>query len=99
MRHRRRAALTLCKEFLHFKNLRALQVSELRGELLKRPCQNGQSGHHVGMPVSLQNLRADIRRLQSKPLADPDFNFRINICVRADSTGDLTVSDLFARLL
>ncbi len=89
VRHRRRALLLLAEELLGLADLGALQVANLRCDLVERRRDHRQRGHIKRMPVALDYLRRHSRNIQSKSLADGFLVFRLEMGGIADRTRQL----------
>src|SRR3954462_2422402 len=68
VRHRARALLAFPERLLRLAHLRALQVTDLGGELLERRAGERQRREVFGVPVAVDDLRGDRLRGGAKPL-------------------------------
>src|SRR5688500_11504286 len=68
--HRGAPLLSRGEILLRLEHLRALQVTDLCGELFERGGNNRESRHELGVPIALHDLRRDGIGLQAETLAD-----------------------------
>src|SRR5687768_15750641 len=79
VRHRRRPGLTFVKRFFDLKDLGPLKAAKLGRKFLHRRRNDGEGGDEVGVAVTLNDLRADRRRLEAKLGAGELFDRRRNV--------------------
>ena len=66
VRHRRRALLPLAERLFDFADFGLLQPANLERELLERRRRDRQRRHQLGVPIALNDLRRDRRRLRAR---------------------------------
>ena len=93
VRHRRRALLPLGERLLDLADLGLLQAADLERELLERRAGDGQRRQQLGVPIALNHLRRDRRRLEPEPPADVGFDRRRQVRERADRARQLADAD------
>src|SRR5215213_420897 len=79
MRHRAGTFLTFRKTFLRLANFGALPVTYVEGELFQRRGDDRERGQVLRVNISLNDLRGNCRRFQSKTRANTLFNGRIEM--------------------
>src|SRR3954470_21358396 len=99
VRHGGRALLPFGERLFDLADLGLLQAADLERELLERRRGNGEGRHQLGVPIALDHLVRDGRRVQAEPLADLSFNARRKVRVSADRAGNLADVDRDARAL
>jgi hypothetical protein len=95
--HRRRALLPRRKELLRLADLRALQVTDLCGDLVERAAQHGQCADELGVAVAREHLGRDWRRLESELVQDGSLVLRRQVTEAADSPGKLADAHVVRR--
>ena len=90
MRHRAGALLSLVEVFLHFTDFCALQMTDFRRHLFNRGCDQRQRRKILRMPVALQHLRRDLRRMNAQLFTDIILNERRGVGKRTDGAGYLS---------
>ena len=93
VRHGRRALLTLGERLLDFADLGLLKPADLERELLERRGRDGQRRHQLGVPVALNDLRRDGRRLETERPAGVGLDGRWQMRERADRSRQLADGD------
>ncbi len=72
-------------------------MSNLGRHFFECPADNGKRSEEFGMPVTLQYLRRYRRWLQIEFLAYIRFHTWVDMSVRSDCAGDLSIGDAFDR--
>src|SRR5215813_7105654 len=70
VRHRRRALLAFREGLFDFADFRLLQAANLEGKLFERCSCDRQCRQEFGMPIALDHLGGNRRRLQPQSTAD-----------------------------
>ena len=78
------ALLLWRKELFSLAYLGALQVADLRGDLVECGTHDGQGADVSRMPVALQNLRGDECGGKAEPLTDGRLVLRLQVTEGAD---------------
>ena len=99
VRHRRRALLPLGERLLDLADFGLLQAANLERELLERRGRDRQRRQQLGVPIALNDLRRDRRRLEPETPADIGFDRRRQVRERADRARQLADADRRARAL
>ena len=89
VRHGRRAFLLFAEKFLGLADFGALQVADFGRDLVERGGDHRQRRQIMRVPVALDHLRRNRRRLQSQPRADFFFQFRAQMREGSDRAGKL----------
>src|SRR3954462_2647241 len=97
VRHRRRTLLALAEWLLDLADLRLLKSPHFERELFERCPGNRHHRQQFGMPVALDDLGGDWRRLETELPADGGFDVGRQVCERSDRTRQLADADRRAR--
>ena len=93
VRHGRGALLARAERLLHLAHLGLLQGADLGRELLEAGGDQREGGHHLGVPVALEDLRRDGRGQQAQPRADRLLDLRRQVREGAHGARELAVGD------
>ena len=91
--HGRGALLAGAEGLLHLAHLGLLQGADLGRELLEARGDEGEGGHHLGVPVALEDLRRGRRRQQTELRADRLLDLRRQVREGPHRAGELAVGD------
>ena len=97
VRHRRRALLPFAERLLELADLGFLEPAHLQCEFLERGAGDGEHRQELRVPIALDHLRGDGRRLEAEPLADVGFDLRRQMREGADGARQLADADDRAR--
>src|SRR2546423_9327708 len=98
VRHGRASFLPFTKKFFHFQNFGALQMPKFRRPPVDARRDQRQRSTEFGVPVPLDDLRRNLRRVQPKSLANLLLNDRIEVRVSSDGAAKLADTNALLRL-
>src|SRR5262249_50698462 len=84
VRHRGGSLLALAKRLLYLTNLGFLEASHLQRKLLQGRARDRNGRQELRVPVALDHLRGNRRRLHAQTLTNSGLNGRIEVSVSPD---------------
>ena len=97
--HRGRALLLFAKKLFHLSNFGALQMPDLRSDLIQRAGNHRERSQIRSMTVALNHLGRDCRSIQSQASADFFFELGAEMGEGAHGAGKFTNPHIFRGAL
>ena len=98
MRHGRAPLLAFGEELLHLEHFGPLEVTKLRRPAIDARRDQRQRRAKLRVAIALDDLRGDVRGLQSELLTNRAFDRRIQMRMRADRAAEFSDADPFLGL-